>query len=276
MQGDSSRPRGRPPKATSDPLGSLIRERRLAKNWSLERLAQEVGLEPGATSFLSRIEQGEKVPSFDVAERLAECLDLPRSPLVEWAERARYMLYSRKSLKDRPDDWSPFPSAEWIPGPSRIPEHRRRSGDDDIPVYEERVDPTRGEPRSYVRRDDIQKFLSPATRRALVNPFIAVISDRDFERLRRPVYGADRPTYALVSRRPVQTIDPEEPYAIRAGGRLLLAYVGWDGHDVFILPAPGKSRLRSASAEGLEGLQKRIVGQVLVLMDWHPPTAETG
>jgi transcriptional regulator with XRE-family HTH domain len=272
LQDDSTPRRGRPPTATSHPLGSQIRQRRIARNWSIERLAEEVGLGAGSMSVISRIERGDMAPSLDVAQKLAALLDLPASPLIDWATQSRHVLYSRKVQQDRTKEWQQLtpPSIEWALGPARIPMHRQLSAEDGAPVYDVGVDPGRHDvrPKGFIAWADMRESLSASTLRALVDPFVLLFSDADFERLRRPTYGTSRPTYALVTRQPVQTIDPQEPYVVRRHSRVLLAYVGWDGHELFILPPPGKSHLRRVPAEGREGLQKRIVGQVLAMLGW--------
>ena len=64
-------PRRRGP--VDDPVANRVRARRLALGWSLKRLSEATdGLAP---SFLFNIENGRKVPSEDVAVRIARALD---------------------------------------------------------------------------------------------------------------------------------------------------------------------------------------------------------
>lgn len=59
--------------AADDPVASRIRARRLELGWSLKRLSEATG--GLAPSFLFNIENGRKVPSEDVAARIAHALD---------------------------------------------------------------------------------------------------------------------------------------------------------------------------------------------------------
>jgi hypothetical protein len=97
-----------------------------------------------------------------------------------------------------------------------------------------------------------------------------VIGDEDLERLRRRTSTPETPpTFAVVSRALPVVIDSREPYAIRFGGRVILAYCAWDGRELVVLDPPGHrgfTRLKARSADALEDL---VVGEVVAL-SWFP------
>lgn len=61
-------------------LGQIIRKHRKELNWSQERLAEEVDLSPRQ---ISRIENGEQLPSVLSLYRLRQELLIPQDPLIE-------------------------------------------------------------------------------------------------------------------------------------------------------------------------------------------------
>ncbi|WP_353082144.1 helix-turn-helix domain-containing protein [Tessaracoccus lapidicaptus] len=60
--------------ATSESIGRMIREARLARGWSQQRLADELGT---VQSAVHRIENGQQNLSLSMINRLAEALDMP-------------------------------------------------------------------------------------------------------------------------------------------------------------------------------------------------------
>lgn len=60
--------------ATSDSIGKLIHDARVAKGWSQQRLAEELGT---AQSAVHRIENGQQNLSLSMINRLAEALEMP-------------------------------------------------------------------------------------------------------------------------------------------------------------------------------------------------------
>jgi transcriptional regulator with XRE-family HTH domain len=292
MQEDSASRRGRKPSSDSDhPLGRLIRERRLARHWSIAELAAQVGIRPTSISLISEIERGRRPPSLEVADKLAQALDIPAAPLLDWAHtmrriprspaqvqeaRSRYsgetMRELEQSLRSTPPLWDrprvdpPDPAIEWAPGPAGLVSTAERDAADDVPVYGPAMDPeARGaRPVSWIPRRHFPASLAESLER----PVAFVVSDEDFARLERPIYGGRRPRFAVVTRAPLRTIDPREPYAVRRRGQVKLAYVAWDGRDVFILPPPGRPGIDRASADGPRGLEARLVGQVVAMLGW--------
>ena len=60
--------------ATSESIGTMIREARVARGWSQTRLADELGT---AQSAVHRIENGQQNLSLSMIDRLADALDMP-------------------------------------------------------------------------------------------------------------------------------------------------------------------------------------------------------
>jgi transcriptional regulator with XRE-family HTH domain len=75
-----------------DPVATRVRERRLALGWSLKRMSEATG--GLAPSFLFNIENGRKVPSEDVAVRIARALD-------DGAHEATYRAWARAKSRGR-------------------------------------------------------------------------------------------------------------------------------------------------------------------------------
>lgn len=64
----------------ADAIAARVRELRLAKGWSQERLAGETGLSKDA---VSRIERGDRGPRLDTLERIAVAVGIPLPQLVD-------------------------------------------------------------------------------------------------------------------------------------------------------------------------------------------------
>ncbi|MBI5711388.1 MAG: helix-turn-helix transcriptional regulator [Candidatus Eisenbacteria bacterium] len=78
--------RGRPSEETSHPVGGYLRRRRESLGLTTRDLAVRAGLNPSSASYISQLESGAKVPSRDLALRLAGVLgDDPRIYLA-WAD----------------------------------------------------------------------------------------------------------------------------------------------------------------------------------------------
>lgn len=75
-----------------DPVANRVRERRLAMGWSLKRLSEATG--GLAPSFLFNIENGRKVPSEDVAVRIARALE-------DSTHEATYRAWARAKSRGR-------------------------------------------------------------------------------------------------------------------------------------------------------------------------------
>jgi transcriptional regulator with XRE-family HTH domain len=295
------RRRGRTPKPTSHPLGRLIRERRLAKGLSLAQLAEAVGIGPTSVSLIAAMEHGSIPPRRDVAERLAAVLELDREPLLMWADTRMAPRASWVALQEREEltslferAWYTPPQMEAAPGRLKVPAGQdllvsepmalawrppsRDAADqppNQIPILPAGVDPDRyeGRPLGYLDRVPIERLI--AGRAELVRPVAFELSDDDFERLRRVVHPHGRPLHALVSRATPVEIDPREPYAIRFGRHVILAYCAWDSRELVVLQAPGHTGFARLKAKGQAALSRHIVGQVVTLNWWEPSNADS-
>jgi transcriptional regulator with XRE-family HTH domain len=67
------------------PIGDMIRQARLSAGFTLEDVASQVGVTPGA---LSHIESGRRLPYPQNAARIAEVLDLPAEEILTALDEA--------------------------------------------------------------------------------------------------------------------------------------------------------------------------------------------
>jgi transcriptional regulator with XRE-family HTH domain len=279
------RRRGRTPKPTDHPIGRQIRERRLALGLSLAALAEKVGIGPTSVSLIALMEHGTLPPRRDVAEKLADVLGLDRDLLLEWSSMRVSPHMPSEVLQQRQeydaalrDSWesNTWAAASAVEQPlQRRAGHRAETGahespSDTIAVYPAGADPDRfrGKRAGYVSRSQVERLIQGKA--DLVRPIAYVIGDEDLERLRRRTSTPETPpTFAVVSRPLPVVIDSREPYAIRFGGRVILAYCAWDGRELVVLDPPGHrgfTRLKARSADALEDL---VVGEVVAL-SWFP------
>lgn len=70
----------------TDQVLERIRDLRLARGWSQEKLAEEAGLSRDA---ISRIERGDREPRLETLKLIAEALDLKLSKLLDFEVSAR-------------------------------------------------------------------------------------------------------------------------------------------------------------------------------------------
>jgi transcriptional regulator with XRE-family HTH domain len=61
-------------------LGANLRKLRTAKGWSQERFAFEAGIH---RTYISDLERGARNPTISVVEKLASCLDVKASALLD-------------------------------------------------------------------------------------------------------------------------------------------------------------------------------------------------
>jgi transcriptional regulator with XRE-family HTH domain len=286
------RRRGRIPKPTSHPLGRLIRDRRLAKGLSLAQLAEAVGIGPTSVSLIAAMEHGSIPPRRDVAERLADVLELDREPLLMWAD-TRMSWRAREELETRVTSWySPLPElpsgrligpgTQDVRGSAQMPLLDRLAGGSaaeppptQIPILPAGKDPDRyrRRPLEYLDRHAMERLIGG--RAELINPIAYELSDEDFERLRRVAHPLGRPRHALVSRPTPIAVDPREPYAIRFGSGVILAYCAWDGRELVVLQPPGDTGFARLKARGQAALDRHVVGQVVALNWWEPSKADS-
>ncbi|MCJ2071344.1 XRE family transcriptional regulator [Methylobacterium sp. J-030] len=118
---------------TAEGLGNRVKALRRRRGLTLEQLSAATGLNKG---YLSRIENGEKVPSISTALKLAQAMDVPtgmlfgetvddddihvarsvdRSPLHEPAGSGRYALtpLSEGALASRVESYLMHPSSDF-------------------------------------------------------------------------------------------------------------------------------------------------------------------
>jgi hypothetical protein len=139
-----------------------------------------------------------------------------------------------------------------------------------IPILPAGTDPDRyrRRPLGYLDRIAVERLIRG--RAELVRPIAYELSDDDFKRLRRVVDAHGRPLHALVSRPIPIEIDPREPYAIRFGRGMILAYCAWDGRELVVLQPPGHTGFARLKARNQAALEDHVVGQVVTLNWWEP------
>lgn len=200
--------------------------------------------------------------------RIERVTRLAASPLLASGVRARSSPSSPHGVVhggrgDRSAGVPPAPAAAAIAGP---PSFSRSS---DILVYPAGVDPERfrGTPVGTLERAQVEKLVQGKAE--LIRPIAYLIDPDDLERLRRPSYPDTPPTYALISRPLPVVIDSREPYAIRYGKRVILAYCAWDGRELVVLEPPGQRGFARLKARNVDALEVIVVGQVVAL-SWFP------
>jgi transcriptional regulator with XRE-family HTH domain len=92
-------------------LGELIRKQRLARDWSLRRLGEEIGV---TAAYVGDIEANRRLPSPELKRRIASVLDIApadleaadsrlSSDLREWMDERPQLISALRSLKASPD-----------------------------------------------------------------------------------------------------------------------------------------------------------------------------
>ena len=226
--------------AAADPVAGRIRERRLALGWSLKTLSEHAG--GLAPSFLFNIENGRKVPSEDVAARIAQALD---DSAWESTYRAWALVKSRGRIGRRDHDelaraWellrTPFGESSPATSPVAPAVPRVESGDAtrlSVPVLATGVDPGDGV------RPPAERVLNTLKLDPSMWGRDAGRARERLVRLRRPFafaldagMAAHTPRLlagylAIVTRdagaQEDGTVRPDEAYVVRVGGRLEVA-----------------------------------------------------
>jgi transcriptional regulator with XRE-family HTH domain len=85
MTSEPSRKRGRPPGAPGHSLGEYLRRLRDARGWTVRDLARAAGLPSTSAGYISQLESGLKVPSADLARKLAKLLGDEQDIFTLWA-----------------------------------------------------------------------------------------------------------------------------------------------------------------------------------------------
>jgi hypothetical protein len=212
-----------------DPVANRVRERRLAKGWSLKRLSEATG--GLAPSFLFNIENGRKVPSEDVAVRIARALD-------DGSHEATYRAWARAKSRGRTGRidheamllaWeqlrNPFGSASYTSEPAAVPS--RDASRLRVPVLATASDPGDGmrplpemvintlslDPQTYGHDCEMARERFSRLRRPFAFPLDETRSTR---------VGLPGNTLAVVTRESAATPDPRAVYVVRVEGRLEL------------------------------------------------------
>jgi transcriptional regulator with XRE-family HTH domain len=243
-----------------DSIARRIRERRLARGFSLLQLAKLSALK--SPSYIFHIENGHKVPSEEVAARLARALEDDESLYRAWSQAlSRTDLTTTMSAAillhrllgeplpavDTPAD----PGPGW--GAARLV----------VPVIPEGDDPGDGLRPSCAVLDRIR--LDPATLRAappLVRPFAWLAGASDAAHSGGAVTAG---AFAVFTRRAPDRF-VERPCAVRREGRLVTERVWWNGRVLVLLPGETEAQPVTLPAEGEAGLAALVVGQLATLV----------
>jgi transcriptional regulator with XRE-family HTH domain len=210
-----------------DPVANRVRERRLALGWSLKRLSEATG--GLAPSFLFNIENGRKVPSEDVAVRIARALE-------DGAHEATYRAWARAKSRGRTGRidhdamlraWeqlrNPFgghaAAAEPVPAPVRDVSRLRvpvlatahDPGDGVRPVPEMVINTLSLDPQTYGHDAEMARDRFARLRRPFAFPLDHALAAHA---------GLPGGTLAVVTREGADPPDTRATYVIRFDGRL--------------------------------------------------------
>jgi transcriptional regulator with XRE-family HTH domain len=207
-----------------DPIAARIRSRRLERGLSVRELASRAGLKAG--SFVLHIENSERLPSPDVAGRLAEALGDDPSLYRAWATARRRgdvttTLAAAMELAGR------LAALGSAAGPGPGPAARTP-----VPLIAEGADPGDGAGPACAVLDRVEvdvRFL-PATT-ATAGPFAVRASAASSARCR----GTLRPgEVAVVARGGVDELFPHRVYAVRHAGGVALGHAATVADTVLV------------------------------------------
>jgi transcriptional regulator with XRE-family HTH domain len=286
-RGTNPKPRTRIP----DPIGQRIKDLRTARGMSLQDLAERVGVAP---SHVFHVENGDKVPSEELAAEIARVLQDDVDLYRAWA-RAR----------SRSDFYTAVSSAEVLAQYLRDVESQRLE-EEKVPeqvaamMKWERPRVGGGSKAKQPTARLIgarQAAIAPQPARLLV-PLLAAGADPgrepassqgveairldpraldQSEPLERPFAYALTPAttsrvagllpdrgVAIFTRR-VLPVVAHEIYAVRHEGRVVLSRAMWNGRELLLLPAPGASDFLVLFAESEAAVAALIAGRVAVV-----------
>lgn len=243
-----------------DSIARRIRERRLAKGLSLLQLAKLSALK--SPSYIFHIENGHKVPSEEVAARLARALEDDESLYRAWSQALSRTdldttLSAATLLHRLLGEPLPAPGAPQDPGP------RWGAARLVVPVIPEGDDPGDGIRPSCQVLDRIR--LDPAALREappLERPFAWLAGETGSARSGGAVTAG---AFAVFTRRPPARF-VERPCAVRRGGRLVTERVWWSGRVLVLLPGGTETQPVTLEAEGDAGLAALVVGQLATVV----------
>lgn len=276
-----------------DPVARRIRRKRQMLDWSLEELARRAGLK--SRSYVHHIESGDRVPSEEVAVRLARALGEDVEVFRAWArvrgggrtdwpeamDSARMLSDVRylHALED-PRHEVMHISASRLAGPeadrpSPAPAvalggaFHDRDVDLSVPLIAEGAYPGTGDqPKNVegrlVLRPDLARAAPEVLRRiaALRGPFAYLLTPENTRRCR----GLLPPGFYAVATRDVLPLEPWEAYVVRLRGDVQLGYVRWDGERLLLLPTEGESDFEVRDAPDEEALLALVVGKIALLV----------
>jgi transcriptional regulator with XRE-family HTH domain len=287
--------RGTKPKSREkipDPIGERIKELRIARGMSLQALAERLGIAP---SHVFHVENGDKVPSEELAVEIARALHEDEDLYRAWA-RAR----------SRSDFYTAVESAEvlaqYLRG-ARSPLLAEVMGSERAAALEKRWErpqvatESESRPPSARLMSFLHATMAPRPARLLVpllpagaDPGQETISPQGLdvirldpraldqsEPLERPfAYALDRPTtsrvqgllpdrgVAILTRR-VLPVVAHEIYAVRHAGLIVLSRAMWNGRELMLLPAPGASDFVVLPAADEAAVTALIAGRVALV-----------
>jgi len=277
--------------AGPDPIARRIRRKRELLGWSLEELATKAGLK--ARSYVHHIESGTRVPSEDVAVRIAEALGEDVEVFRAWA-RVRggtrtdwsdvvtsLRTFSDPSYERVLEDprhevmglgAAPDPDSLAARMPSRIAmslSNREPPTPPSIPVIAEGAYPgSPDRPANVVGRLALRPDLGSTVPEVLLRiarldgPFAYRLTTESTRRCR----GFLPPDHYAVATREVLPLEPFEAYVVRLHGGVELGYVRWDGERLLLLPSEGESDFEVRDAPDEEALSARVIGKIALLV----------
>ncbi len=262
------------PRPADDPVAQRIRALRLALGWSLKKLSGETeGLAP---SFLFNIENERKVPSEEVAARIAIALGDQRYEVVyrSWARVKSRGRTGRIDHEAMLEAWEVLrrgfgeTPATVAAAPSRERDETRDLGRLRVPVLASATDPGAGV------RPPAERVVNTLSLDPTLYGHDALLARELFASLRRPfafpidaasARRAHLPSgqIALVTREPLgPTPEPDAAYVVRCAGRLEV--VRGDALAAGSVPLA----LRAAGITDVAALREAVVGRIaLVLPD---------
>lgn len=257
-----------------DPVAQRIRALRLALGWSLKKLSGETeGLAP---SFLFNIENGRKVPSEEVAARIAHALGDSRHEVVyrAWARVKSRGRTGRIEHDAMLEAWevlrrgfggtdAAVAAASESP---RVREESRDLGRLRIPVLASATDPGTGV------RPSPERVVNTLSLDPQLYGHDALLARERFARLRRPfafplaAEAAQRAhlpegQLAVVTREPLSGApEPAALYVLRCAGRLEVAR-----GDALATSAP-PAWLRAAGLADAAATREAVVGRIIMVL----------
>ncbi len=242
-----------------DPVRSRLRRARVHRGLSLRDVATRAGLRSAAYVF--HIENGQRVPSEAVAERLAAALGEDTGLFRAWAcalqrgDLASVLRAAGELLAD--PELAAFTAGRWREAamtdaaPSAL---RLR-----VPVIAAGADPGDAlHPECEVLR---VLSLGPGTARgseAWRRPFAYVLTAAATRRV-----PDLRPGHVAIVSRTTAAPAPDAVLAVRTHSGITLTRGVWNGTELLMLPAPGAADFRVLDAKDPDGLARRLRGVVV-------------